>query len=124
MTTPRKAEPNVTVGEGTCASCDGPVQVKVSKKDHLYYVCPPPADGGCGSQVFARYDAADRAIARRIKKWRDPGYRARYLGSGGNPPAAPKARKPAPAAPVPCPPAPAPEAEDADARFRREVLGE
>lgn len=71
-----------TIGQAPCPICrSGPHPVKVSDTNNLYMVCPPPADGGCQSQIFARSAASNRALAQSITKWQIPKEeRAEWLG--------------------------------------------
>lgn len=62
---------NRIVGEAACPVCDSPTNIRLSEKNnHLYYVCQQPADGGCGSQTFCRYEKGDEKLAAKIGRWR------------------------------------------------------
>ena len=73
-----------SVGYGPCFLCGHQVTFKFAngkKKSHwINYVCPVPADGGCGCQVFARADKSDGIMVKRIKSWTTAAMRACCLG--------------------------------------------
>lgn len=96
--------------------CGNGIVVKASKSGRLCYTCPPPADGGCGHQTFARYDDSERKIASDVvTRWRKPEYRAAYLGGEGRAPA-PKTR--------PSEPAPDRSDDDDNAKAWRDLHGD
>lgn len=84
-----------TIGEGTCACCDATVPIKVNKKGHLYYHCPMPADGGCGTQNQSRTAHGDKMLAKRVTRWRDPKERDAILGAAPAPTKVPATKPPA-----------------------------
>ena len=45
----------------SCWLCDEPVEVRFSKKDKPYIVCP------CGIQVFVRYKRAEELLAQKVR---------------------------------------------------------
>lgn len=68
------------VGWGTCKWCgleDQPI--KATKKDHLYFICAPEADGGCNHQHFARGAVSDGHLAKMVTRWKSKEERAKWL---------------------------------------------
>lgn len=112
-----------TIGTGTCPTCglDG-VPIKVSKKNHLYLVCLPAADGGCDSQAFARGPHSDRLYAQRVTKWSSKEAKQQWLSNEPQPDPVPDDPEPEPddltedEPPPPPPPAPRPRARTAPPR--------
>ncbi len=105
-----------TIGTGTCPICglDG-VPIKVSKKNHLYLVCLPAADGGCDNQAFARGPHSDRLYAERVTKWSNKEAKEKWLSNAPQPEPEPVDPEPEPDGliedePPPPPPAPRPRA--------------
>lgn len=68
------------VADGKCPLCAGPVKImQQSKKPHVYMHCPPPAEGGCGIQLFCRYDKSDELLLQQYgTRWRDDEWKARF----------------------------------------------
>ncbi|HEX6960200.1 MAG TPA: hypothetical protein VF194_19625 [Ferrovibrio sp.] len=75
------------IGHAKCPICkSGPHPVKVSDSGYLYMVCPPPADGGCQSQIFPRSAHSNRLLAQSITKWSIPKEeRSEWLGDQPSP---------------------------------------
>lgn len=53
---------NETIGEVPCTLCGELVALKVTKKGKAYLSC-----GECGQQTFARGEAADSILKKRVK---------------------------------------------------------
>jgi len=111
----------VAIGDGKCPipSCTFEGPYKANKKGHAYFYCANDGDGGCNTSIMSRSDKGDQLLAKLVKKWRKPEYRAAYLGGDPSPEAAPEPEpkaEPLPepkAEPKPEPkaaPSPAPEA--------------
>ena len=82
-------------GIAACHLCGKPVNVRVSKKGLLYYICNH-ADEGCGHQLMTRTKDAETHLARHIDKWDDPAQRKAYLGDAALPQKARPAEEPEP----------------------------
>ncbi len=105
-----------TIGTGRCPICglDG-VPIKVSKKNHLYLVCLPAADGGCDSQAFARGPHSDQRLAECVTKWSGKEAKQQWLNNAPQPEPEPDdLTEDEP--PPPPPPAPRPRARAAPPR--------
>jgi hypothetical protein len=76
---------NHIVGYAKCPYCEWSGGVKINKKNHLYFYCATPADGGCGIGGQSRSDAGDQRIAATIHKWIDTDVRANLTGKEPEP---------------------------------------
>lgn len=70
----------VLVAYGKCPQCSADIKIKMTKSEHLTYICNSPAEGGCGHQYFARFAASDTWVAKNVcKKWVKDDARNKFL---------------------------------------------